>query len=141
MTRVVFDTGVVVSALLFSQRPATRLRSHWQSRRSTILVSAATVEELLRVLAYPKFGLAAKDIEALLGEYLPFTTPVHVPRRRRTSVPVCRNPEDQKFLDLAAAGKAEILISGDRDLLALAGKAPFAIETIVTYLGRFTAGG
>jgi predicted nucleic acid-binding protein len=52
-------------------------------------------------------------------------------------LPRCRDAADQIFLELALAGGAEVLVSGDRDLLALSGKAPFAIENVASWLARF----
>jgi predicted nucleic acid-binding protein len=49
---------------------------------------------------------------------------------------VCRDASDQPFLDLAQSGKAELLISGDRDLLALTGRTRFLIETAKAYRVR-----
>jgi hypothetical protein len=49
---------------------------------------------------------------------------------------VCRDTKDQKFLDLAQSGKADSLVSGDRDLLVLAGRTKFLIETRKEYRRR-----
>ena len=56
--RVVLDTHVVLSALLFGGGPAGRVRAGWQEGRFVPLVSTATAQELVRVLAYPKFRLS-----------------------------------------------------------------------------------
>ena len=63
MTRVVFDTNTVVSALLFGGA-LSWLVEHWRSRVSVPLVSRATAGEFLRVLHYPKFGLSDAETEA-----------------------------------------------------------------------------
>ena len=139
MISAVFDTGVVVSALLFRSGPVTRLRAHWRSRDVEALVCRETVGELVRVLAYPKFALAAPDVELLLAEYLPGTRSVRLPSAPRAPLPRCRDAADQVFLELALAGAAEVLVSGDRDLLALSGKTPFAIESVAAWLARFEA--
>jgi len=137
--RAVFDTGVVVSALLFRSGPVARLRAHWRAEEVEALVCRETVGELVRVLAYPKFALAADEVELLLAEYLPGTRSVRLPSAPRASLPRCRDADDQIFLELALAGGAEVLVSGDRDLLALAGKTPFAIESVTSWLARFDA--
>ena len=59
--RVVLDTSALISALLFTDT-AARLVPLWQSRRITVLVSKAILQEYLRVLAYPKFGLGDQEI-------------------------------------------------------------------------------
>lgn len=119
--RAVFDTGVVVSALIFGQGRLGWLRLEWRERRAVPLVSRGTVEELLRVFAYPKFQLSREERDDLLADYLPFAEAVAEPERV-PRVPLCRDPDDRMFLELAVAGSAEALVTGDADLLALAAK-------------------
>ena len=128
--RVVFDTNTVLSALLFANGRLSWLREHWRGGRCVPLISHATAAELTRVLAYPKFRLSLDDRHELLAEFLPYCEVVEVTRKCAL---VCRDTNDQPFLDLAQSGKAELLISGDRDLLALAGKTSFGIETPDAY--------
>ncbi len=133
--RVVFDTNVVVSALLFGGPATARLRRLWLEGECTPLVSADTAGELLRVLAYPKFRLTPSDREELLGDYLPFRQVLPLPEPP-PKVPECRDPFDLPFLQLAAAGRAT-LVTGDRDLLVLAGVARFPIVSIEAFLAAF----
>jgi putative PIN family toxin of toxin-antitoxin system len=118
--RVVLDTNVVLSALLFGHGPAARVRAGWQSARFAPLASTATTRELVRVLAYPKFGLSEAGQAELLADFMPWVVAVDVPDPA-PPVPRCRDPYDVVFLHLAIVGKARALVSGDRDLLALAG--------------------
>ena len=131
--RVVLDTNVVLSALVFGGGAASRLRTAWQAGAFMPLVSTATAQELVRVLAYPKFRLSAADREELLADYLPYTTTVRIPDPP-PNVPECRDPFDVMFLELALVGKAKILVSGDRDLLALTGQTKFLIHTLDIFL-------
>lgn len=124
--RVVCDTNVVVSALVFPRGRLGWLREAWRAGRSVALVSRETVEELLRVLHYPKFELTDEERQELLGEYLPFAEIV-APEETRQEIPSCRDPGDRMFLELAMAGGAELLITGDPDLLALADSFPVPI--------------
>ena len=117
--RVVLDTNVVLSALVFGGGAAGRLRGLWQQAAFVPLASTATAQELVRVLAYPKFGLSGSDQEELLSDYLPYVTTVRIPQPP-PRVPACRDPLDAPFLHLAVAGKAQCLVSGDKDLRALA---------------------
>lgn len=119
--RVVLDSNVLLSALVFRSGVAAQLRHAWQTQRCTPLVSTATAQELIRVLACPKFGLSADDQQQLLADYLPWTRSVRLPQPPQPLPVACRDPFDVPFLQLALAGKARLLISGDRDLLALAG--------------------
>ena len=134
--RVVLDTNVVLSALLFTAGPVSRVRGLWQARRVLPLVDRPCTQELVRVLAYPKFRLEAGDITALLEEYLPFTETIPA---RRVRVPRCRDADDRKFLVLAAGGGADVLVTGDEALLELEDRVAFEIETPSTFLDRFPA--
>ena len=123
--RVVIDTNVVLSALVFGKGTTARLRAAWQGGHCLPLVSTATAQELVRVLAYPKFRLDALEQQELLADYLPYAEAVRIPQPPLT-VPVCRDPFDMPLLYLAAAGLADALVTGDADLLALAraGRCP-----------------
>lgn len=119
--RAVLDTNVVVSALLFPGGRPGQLRAAWQRGAFVPLASAHTINELVRVLAYPKFRLSADDRDELLADYLPWIEAVRVPEPA-PRVPTCRDPADAMFLHVAAAGRAACLVTGDADLLALAGQ-------------------
>lgn len=136
--RVVLDTDVVVSALLFTRSPAMRVREAWHAGRIVPLASRATADELVRVLAYPKFRLSADDQAELLADYLPLATVVTVPEPPPV-VPRCRDPHDEPFLHLAAAGRADALVTGDQDLLALAGQTRWRILTVAALLDQLPA--
>lgn len=129
---VVLDTNVVLSALLFRGGVAGQLRGAWQHGTCKPLVSTATVQELIRVLGYPKFKLAADAQHELLADYLPYTRSVRI--ATLPAVPACRDPFDMPFLHLAAAGRADVLVTGEADLLALAGQVRFSILRPVEFL-------
>ncbi len=116
---VVIDTNLVLSALLFANGRLAPLRLAWQTGQCVPLISTATATELVRVLAYPKFKLSADEREQLLADYLPGCRSVRMPQRL-PKLPLCRDTADQMFLELAAVGKADYLVTGDKDLLALA---------------------
>jgi len=131
--RIVFDTNVVLSALLFSHGRLTWMVGHWQAGDCVPLVSRATAQELKKVLAYRKFQLSVDEQLEALCSFIPFCEVVEIAR----SCPViCRDAKDQKFLDLAHRGKSDILVTGDQDLLALAGQTSFVIETPEAYCNR-----
>jgi putative PIN family toxin of toxin-antitoxin system len=135
--RVVLDTSVVLSALVFAGPLAARVRIGWQAGRFVPLASTATAQELMRVLAYPKFKLPADDQQELLADYMPWVQVVRIPDPP-PAVPPCRDPFDAPFLHLAVAGKAQALASGDRDLLALAGaKGLCAVLTVDAFCRKY----
>ncbi len=124
--RVVIDTGVAVSAVLLP-RSIPRQAFDAAVARGKLLVSEATVEELDDVLRRPKFdkyvplALRLEFLAALVhaAEVVPIAQ----------AVTGCRDPKDDKFLAVAVNGRADVLISGDLDLLAL---HPFRGIAIVT---------
>ena len=119
IVRVVLDTNVVLSALVFRGGAAGQVRQAWQRGLVLPLASTATVQELVRVLAYPKFGLSQAEQDELLADYLPYAETVRI-SQPPPKVPDCRDAMDLPFMQLAVTGKAQVLVSGDRDLLAIA---------------------
>ena len=118
--RAVLDTNVLVSALLFRSGRLSWLRQAWQTMALRPVMAKPTTEELLRVLAYPKFSLTSAEVKALLEELLPwvevFAAPIPSVVKRWT----VRDPKDQIFLDLALGAGVDLLVTGDADLLVLA---------------------
>ncbi len=116
MKRVVLDTNVLVSALLFGGR-LDALIGRWKSGELIPLFSRATFAEFRRVLAYPRFGLTGPEINVLIEEeILPWCEVVETGEEIRG---VCRDPGDDIFLSCAVAAGADAIVSGDRDLLDL----------------------
>lgn len=131
--RIVFDTSVVLSALVFQDGKLAWLRLHWRDGGCVPLVSRDTAEELVGILQRVKFKLTSEEQRELLADYLPYCEAVKITK----GCPVqCRDVKDQPFLDFAHSGKAELLVTGDRDLLVLAGKTKFLIETPEAYRRR-----
>lgn len=135
--RLVLDTNVWLDWLVFEDADVVPLKAAVATGRAEIVVDEAVVEELKRVLGYP-FGARTLGGEAqlkCLAECARVST-----RSNGTAVPiqgyalpVCADPDDQKFLDLAAACGARYLVTRDRDLLELARHRdpapPFGIVT------------
>ncbi|MDD1429315.1 putative toxin-antitoxin system toxin component, PIN family [Dolichospermum sp. ST_sed9] len=115
--RVVIDTNIIVSALIFGGK-VSRLRLAWQNDLFIPLVSKATTTELIRVLAYPKFKLTPTEQEDLISDYILFCEAVAMPDRLPV-IPECRDPFDVPFLLLAVVSEADYLVTGDHDLLSL----------------------
>ena len=138
--RPVLDTNVLVSALLFHTGALSWLRGAWRSGRIRPLAGQQTTTELIRVLAYPKFALSDGERQELLDDYLPFCESVAVPEPP-PAVPACHDPFDRPFLELALAGRADALVTGDADLLALAAAFPVPILSPAAFRERLSAGG
>lgn len=124
--RLVLDTNVLVSAVLMPRSaPARAVR--YAFAHGQVLVSADTVDEVTNVLRRPRFDryIDEDDRTAFLAEIIREALPVVITER----MAVCRDPKDDKFLDLAVSGQATHIISGDSDLLAL---HPFRGISILT---------
>jgi putative PIN family toxin of toxin-antitoxin system len=129
--------STVLSALLFPRGHLSWIRDLWTAGRLLPLICSATARELIAALAYPKFKLGEGEIQSLLAAYLPFTEAIDVSDDTVVDVPRCSDPDDQKFLRLAAVGRADVLVTGDRALLKLAERVPFNIESASEFHNRF----
>ena len=137
--RPVLDTNILVSALLFHSGALSWLRGAWRSGRVRPLAGRQTTTELIHVLAYPKFALSDRERQELLDDYLPFCETVAVPVPP-PAVPACRDPFDRPFLELALAGRADVLVTGDADLLALAKDFSVPILSPAAFKERLSCG-
>jgi len=132
--KVVLDTNVVISALIF-RGELSRLCALWQKKAFDITASKEIMEEYIKVLAYPKFKLMEREIKALMQEeLLPYITPV---TDCDDAVGVCEDPDDDKFLAYAIAGNADFIISGDAHLLSLKKHEGCPIITAEEFLKKF----
>jgi putative PIN family toxin of toxin-antitoxin system len=132
--RVVFDANVVASTLLFRNSRLHWLREHWQSEQCDPLISKSSVEELQRIFLYSKFKMENELKMELLSLYLSSCEVIHV---NKACTVKCRDAKDQKYLNLAVAGNADVLVTGDEDLLILKNELPFSIEMPAEYKKRF----
>jgi uncharacterized protein len=113
--RLVLDTQVWLDWLVFDDPSVAPLRAAIDARHAEVLIDDACLAELERVLAYPLKRTV--DVHACLSACLRIAMKVEC--EMRPELPLCRDPDDQKFLELAAAAKADCLVSRDRELLRL----------------------
>ncbi len=132
--RAVFDTNIVVSALIFGGR-LSRLRTAWANQNLVPVICRQTTEELLRVLTYPKFRLSAADRADLLEDYLPAAEIVVLPDPLPDVPIICRDRTDTIFLCLAIAAQA-LLITADADLAVLRDAAPIEVLSVASLRAR-----
>jgi uncharacterized protein len=117
--RAVVDTNILIRAVLKPQGTVAPVLGRLRSGDYTILHSPELLEEVLDVLSrsrfHVKYGIRGEDVEALLalivlrGESVNF----------RERIQVCRDPDDDKLLEIAVGGGADVIVSGDGDLLVL----------------------
>ena len=134
MIRAVLDTNVLLPALLFGGR-LEGLHRAWRAGRLRLVLSRETADELLRVMAYPKFRLTHAEISYLFDtELLPFADVVELPASKRGQR-WSRDPEDDNFIRCAKAGKRTRIITGDDDLLSLKRVGKVVILSPAEFLG------
>jgi putative PIN family toxin of toxin-antitoxin system len=139
--RLVLDTNVWLDWLVFDDAVVAPLKAAVASARAEIFIDAACEQELARVLAYPrkKKMLDEAARAACLAECRRIARRVTAAEQTAAELsgelqlPVCRDPDDQKFLELARACRADFLVTKDELLLELARRkvrrAPFRIVT------------
>lgn len=118
--RVVLDTNVLVSLFVFADSCFTPLRRELEAGRWQALTSVRCLGEFRRVLAYPMFSLDAPAQAAALGAYAGLAQQVDAIPESAVALPRCKDPDDQKFLELARDGHADWLVTSDKALLKLA---------------------
>ncbi|HET9463460.1 MAG TPA: putative toxin-antitoxin system toxin component, PIN family [Thiobacillus sp.] len=115
---LVIDTNVVLDLLHFDDAVARPLRLALEAGRVRCAVTDATLDELRRVLAYPEFGLDPAQQAALAARYQVLAQTARAVEGD-VGLPQCSDPDDQKFIELAAAVRAHGLVSKDRAVLKL----------------------
>ena len=136
--RVVLDTNVLISGLLSTtSTPAQAVERAISDGQ--LLASTATLRELMTKLLSPKFDryVPRERRDALLLRLAPLIEIVEVVQRVQAS----RDPDDDKFLEVAINGRANVIVSGDGDLLDLNPFRGIAILAPAAYVARQTTNG
>jgi putative PIN family toxin of toxin-antitoxin system len=126
----VLDTNVWLDWLLFDDPAIAPLRAAWAAGTLEVLVDAPCEAELERVLGYRFYGktLPPEKQAACLAECRRVARRMESGERIAFALPACRDADDQKFLELALAARADALVTKDDALLALADRGlPFLI--------------
>jgi putative PIN family toxin of toxin-antitoxin system len=134
MMRAVVDTNILVRAVIMPHGTVGPVLLRLRSGEYTLLYAQPLLEELVDVLHRPrisqKYGLSQADIEAVLALILLRGEAV-TPGQR---IAVCRHPRDNKFLEVAVSGQADVIVSGDEDLLTLDSYAGIPIVPSAPFL-------
>ncbi|MBI2311561.1 MAG: putative toxin-antitoxin system toxin component, PIN family [Betaproteobacteria bacterium] len=133
--KVVLDTNVLLSGLMFPDGTPGRIVAAWAEARFDVAFSLYQLAEIGRVLEYPKvrrkLGWDDQRIEQFIKQLY---IRAEVVELGPISVEVPRDSSDAPILATLAAARADILVTGDRDLLALRGRYP--IETPTEFVRR-----
>lgn len=138
--RAVFDTHLLVSYLLVHRPPiATLLETYLAQARFTLITAPELLAELARVLRYPRlqryYDTATADrcvaLIAALSELVEL--PAEIP-------PISRDPDDDRVIACAVVGRADFIVSGDRDWLDLGRVGVIPLLTAAQFLARWEGG-
>ena len=130
--RFIADTNLIISRLLLpNSKPAKAFTK--AQKGGDMLVSDSTLSELAQVLARPKFDkyLSQEDRKRLFTLIAPLCMKIDIVQ----TITACRDPKDNKFLELALNGSADFILSGDKDLLVLHPFQGIPIYKPTEYLG------
>ena len=114
--RIVLDTNNLISAIFFEKGNEARVLDEALAGRVRLLASLETLQEFQETLSRPKFQLSPSEVLAIFQLIVSTCEIVLAPQMAKVK---CRDPDDQKFLDCAVAGRADFLVTGDRDLLTM----------------------
>ena len=135
--RVVIDTNFLASALIRKQGVAGGVLRHLRDGQFTIIYSVPITVELVEVLSRPeiqhKYHIRSDDITALIN-LIRLRGELVSPTRR---IDACRDPKDNRFLEAAVEGEADMIVSGDTDLLAMREFESIPILRVAEFLARF----
>lgn len=128
--RVVFDTNILVSALVFPGGRGEAALARVLEETDALLIAKAILDELLGVLAR-KFSRSAEE----LARTALFLSDIAVSVRPRRRLRVVKDEPDNRILECAIAGRADAIVTGDRALLALRTYRDVRILSLREYLG------
>ncbi len=118
--RITLDTNVLVSGMLVAAGPSAQILDAWVEGRFILATSLYQVEELVHVLSYPRItrrlNVSETELAVLIGQLL--SKAVIVPGVLDLRG-VTRDPKDDSIVACAVEGEAQLIVSGDQDLLAL----------------------
>jgi len=122
MNALILDTNILLDIFVFNDERAKGLKAALIEKSIQAFASQKTVEEFAEVISRPLFSLKTDAQEQILGEWKALATQID-DSTLSTAPWLCRDPDDQIFLDLAYALKPCTLISKDREILKIASRA------------------
>lgn len=130
--RVVLDTNIVISGLLFGGVPG-KITDLWKRKEILPLLSKEISREYLKVLSYQKFKLSEPEISFFIyEEILPYFEVVIAKHSHGTII--MDDPDDDKFIHCAVSGNADYIVSGDGHLLNLGRYGTVKIVSVSDFL-------
>ena len=140
MIRAVLDTHLLVSYLLTHRPPiATLIDDLWARDEFTMVTAPELLAELDRVLTYPKLQryYTGEERTRFVALIMALSHVVELPK---SIPPICRDPDDDRLIACAIVGRADVIVSGDDDLLALERVGDVPILTATQFLDMLRQG-
>lgn len=142
--RLVLDTNTVLALWMFRDPKLEALRAWIEAGNCRLYSREDALEELRRVLAYRQFGLDEASQHAIHESYCGRTSVLQAQTDendtpRFAALPACRDPDDQKFLEIALQAKATHLITRDKALQHVARRREVRNHFSVITPERFAA--
>lgn len=130
--RLIIDTNLWISFIISNKQ--NLLDPFLLKKRARLLFSDDLIREIQESIAKPKLKkyFKSNDLEVMLATFEPFIDLIEV----KSNVAVCRDPKDNFLLALAKDGKADYLLTGDKDLLDLDKFGKTKIKTISTFINE-----
>jgi uncharacterized protein len=113
--KVVLDTNILASGIFWGGAPL-KILTLWKQEKIQVLASEAILDEYLKTIKRISQKLDRTDLHRAWALTLPSRVKLVAIKK---SFRLCRDPKDDMFIDCAIAGKARIIVSGDKDLLTL----------------------
>jgi putative PIN family toxin of toxin-antitoxin system len=140
LIRAVVDTNILISGVIKPERATGEILRRLRDGEFALLYTEPLLVELAEVINRPrirqKYSLGSEDIETVLALILLRGEPIDPTRR----VEICRDPKDNMILEAAVAGQADMITSGDFDLLSLREFAGMPIISPAEFLQRLAKG-
>ena len=136
MIRAVLDANVFISAILSAKGNPAKIFGAWKNDEFQLILSAAILGEIARVLQYPKIAKrhrwSQEEIKIFIDDLARLAT--LTPGKLRLQV-IEEDPADNAYVECAVEGEAEYIVSGDKHLLDLGSYASVTIVTPRAFLG------
>lgn len=115
--KIILDTNVFISGIFFSGPPSQILQA-WQKKSFQIVLSEQILNEYQRVAEELSYKYPQVDIAPIIELV---TIHGQLIDTKGINISICEDPDDDKFIECAIAGKCDIIVSGDKHLLKLTG--------------------
>ena len=130
--KIVIDTNVIASAIFFGGKPR-ELIEHLIQHQLQAFVTTEILEEYAETIDYLKAKYSQKPVHIPLAQIVSVCELIN----STSDIKICRDPDDDKFINCAIDSKSLYVVSGDKDLLTLKKHKNIEIITVGDFLERF----